>query len=101
MARKIKCVARYNEDKWEAICLDFDISVQGNSLSQVKASLDKSIEIYLESFDEKFNSIKELRKFVSRPVPVYIYVFTYLGLIFKLNNAIVYSSDVNLDDFCA
>lgn len=33
---------------WEAVCLDFDLAVQGGSFDEVYRELNESISIYLE-----------------------------------------------------
>lgn len=49
MARTLNCYAQGNSDGWEAICLDLDVAVQGETLPEVHDSLQKAIELYYES----------------------------------------------------
>lgn len=40
--------AHGRDDRWEAICVDLDISVQGESWDEVKALLDEAVRTYVE-----------------------------------------------------
>ena len=42
------CVARARGEIWEANCLDLDIAVQGDSLSDVKEQISRAVETYFE-----------------------------------------------------
>ncbi len=46
--RYLYCVAREHGGEWEALCLDLDIAVQGRSLDEVQASLNRAIATYHE-----------------------------------------------------
>ena len=48
MERTITCYAEGSGDQWEAICLDFDIAVQGGSFDEVYRGLQDSVALYLE-----------------------------------------------------
>jgi hypothetical protein len=41
--------ARGRGDRWEAFCPDFDLAVQGRSFEEVRVSLVRAIEMYLDS----------------------------------------------------
>ncbi len=43
-----RCYAEGCEDAWEAICLDLDIAVQGDSFADVQRSLNDAIAMYVE-----------------------------------------------------
>lgn len=49
MPRTLHCYAEGRDGDWEAICLDLDIAVQGESFAQVYQELNKAIDLYLES----------------------------------------------------
>ncbi len=49
MRRMLRCYAEGRDSEWEAICLDFDIAVQGESFEEVFHSLDDAVSLYLES----------------------------------------------------
>jgi hypothetical protein len=42
------CVARGSPQGWEALCLDFDISVQGRSFEEVRRGLEEAVRTYVE-----------------------------------------------------
>ncbi len=48
MNQIVRCYAEGRPDAWEAICLDFDLSVQGESFEAVYRDLNTSIEMYVE-----------------------------------------------------
>jgi predicted RNase H-like HicB family nuclease len=47
--RTLHCYAEGRDGHWEAICLDLDIAVQGDSFEEVFGSLRKAISLYLDS----------------------------------------------------
>jgi hypothetical protein len=48
MRRFLTCVAReHSGGVWEALCLDFDIAVQGRSFDEVKNQLDVALTSYV------------------------------------------------------
>jgi len=60
--------------------LTFDLAVQGDSLQEVKESLDISIKMYLDSF----KGIEDPKKFLEaiyRPVPFKVSAPIYVGII--------------------
>lgn len=44
----VKCYARGFPGRWEAICVDFDIAVQGRSFEDVKRLLEGAVKTYIE-----------------------------------------------------
>jgi len=48
----IRCMAEGRDSRWWAICLDFDIAVQGESFTEVRDSLHQAIDMYLERVSE-------------------------------------------------
>ena len=48
-ARAFRCFAQGGPEGWEAICVDLDVAVQGESLDEVKALLDRAVRNYIES----------------------------------------------------
>ena len=68
MNKAIWCYAEGRPGNWEAVCLDFDLAVQGRSFDEVYRELDESISMYMEyvsSLPER-----EQRRFLSRKVPL-------------------------------
>jgi predicted RNase H-like HicB family nuclease len=47
--KPVHCYASGRDGDWEAICLDFDIAVQGKSFEEVFQLLNEAIAVYLES----------------------------------------------------
>lgn len=48
MSRILRCYAEGREGSWEALCLDFNIAIQGDSFEEVSKSLKCEIEEYIE-----------------------------------------------------
>jgi hypothetical protein len=45
----LMCVAsKVDKDRWEALCLDLDLAVEGGSLEEVRLTLNSSIATYVE-----------------------------------------------------
>lgn len=66
----VLCIAEGGHGKWTALCLTFDIAVEGNSFTDVKESLDCAIKMYLEevmSLPENDRS-----RLLKRSVPWYV-----------------------------
>lgn len=51
VTRTLHCRAWGADGRWEAICLDFDLAVQGSSWEEVRSSLDQAIQLHLEASD--------------------------------------------------
>ena len=49
MDLKLKCYVHGGETSWEAICVDLNVAVCGNSQREVRASLRKAVDLYLET----------------------------------------------------
>lgn len=50
MASKVlHCYAEGRDGDWEAICLDYDIAVQGRSFEEVAQSLREAVALFLEA----------------------------------------------------
>jgi predicted RNase H-like HicB family nuclease len=65
--RTLRCYAEGHDGDWEAICLDVDIAVQGNSFEEVFRSLQDAISLYLESVTSL--PPEEQRDLLRRPAP--------------------------------
>ena len=57
-----------NGGEWEAICVDFDISVQGDSLEEVRRELRDAVETFRDYVDELPASERE--RFLNRKSPL-------------------------------
>lgn len=49
MNRTVHCYIQGQGNEWEAICVDFDLSVAGRSFDEVRASIEVAIKLYLET----------------------------------------------------
>lgn len=46
--KRILCVAEGRDNEWEALCLDFDLAVQGRSFDEVRHLMNQAILTYIE-----------------------------------------------------
>ncbi|WP_200341055.1 type II toxin-antitoxin system HicB family antitoxin [Rhodovibrio sodomensis] len=70
MSRTLHCYAEGRDGGWEAICLDLDIAVQGDSFAEVYRALDEAIAAYLETVHDLPES--EQRHLLRRKAPIYV-----------------------------
>ena len=75
----VTLVARKVGEQWEGICLNFDIAVQGGSLSEVETLLKDSVIMYLQSFSN-IEDHQEFLRAINRPVPLSVSAPVYLGV---------------------
>jgi predicted RNase H-like HicB family nuclease len=69
-AREYLCVARRGSQWWEALCLDFDLAVQGRSFDEVRALLEEAVKTYLE--DAAGEAEPTRSRLLSRRVPLHV-----------------------------
>ena len=50
--RTLRCYAEGRGDQWEAVCLDLDIAVQGDSFEAVFGDMNEAIVLYLETLQD-------------------------------------------------
>ena len=67
MDLNLKCYAYGGGASWEAICVDLNVAVCGNSQREVQASLRKAVDLYLETVATL--PAAEQRGFLSRRAP--------------------------------
>ena len=67
-ARTLRCIAHGHDGDWEALCLDLDIAVQGDSFDDVYASLNEAISLYFESVSALPDA--DRRRLLERPAPL-------------------------------
>jgi len=65
--RELTCIARGREGQWEAICLDFNIAVSGNSFEQVRETLSEAITYYIQDAMQEDERTRE--QLLNRRVP--------------------------------
>ena len=68
MSKNLRCFAEGRDGDWEAICLDLDIAVQGDSFEEVFNSLREAISLYFETVADL--SPQERRSLFQRPAPL-------------------------------
>src|ERR1700733_14605054 len=66
-SRQLICIAKGRDGLWEAICLDFDIAVAGDSLDDVKGLLYQAVYSYCE--DAKREAEPTRSQLLNRRVP--------------------------------
>ena len=64
---KLRCYAYGSGASWEAICIDLNVAVCGNSQQEVRASLRTAIDLYLETVADL--PAAEQHGFLSRRTP--------------------------------
>jgi hypothetical protein len=80
--RILSCCAVGTADSWEAICLDFDITVQGHSFREVQDKLGEAIESYVHyvaTLPEQ-----EQKRLLARRAPWHVRAKFIAGTIFTL-----------------
>jgi hypothetical protein len=68
--RTLKVYIEGSQERWEAICLDFDIAVQGTTIDATIASMKEAISLYLERVRELPE--KEQTAFLRRRAPLHV-----------------------------
>jgi hypothetical protein len=79
MANKLTCFARGRPGDWEAICLDYDIAVQGRSFEEVEKLLEMSIDDYIESARQEPPDIRD--RLLARAVSTRVWLGYVIGFV--------------------
>ncbi len=79
MANKLTCFARGRPGEWEAICLDYDIAVQGRTFEEVEQLLGMSIDDYVESARQEPPDVRD--RLLRRAVPTRVRLSYILGFV--------------------
>jgi predicted RNase H-like HicB family nuclease len=87
VARTLHCYAEGRDGGWEAICLDLDIAVQGESFEEVYRALDEAIAAYLETVHDLPES--ERRHLLRRKAPITV----RLSFLFRAVRTILFGRD--------
>lgn len=66
--RTLHCYAAGRDGDWEAICLDLDIAVQGESFEKVFQSLSQAIALYTDSLRDLPEA--DQTRLLYRPAPL-------------------------------
>ena len=75
--RKLLCSAEGSGNQWQALCLDFDIAVQGASFAEVQQSLSEAISDFVEAADMENEPARA--KLLGRRTPVWVRLSMGLG----------------------
>lgn len=70
MARSLTCFAHGRDGEWEAICVDLDIAVQGQSLEDVRDLLSRAIRDYVDSARREEPAVRDA--LLSRRAPLWV-----------------------------
>jgi len=70
MATELLCVAHGSADRWEALCLDLDLAVQGRSFDEVHARLQEAVDTYVE--DAQAEAEPARSQLLARRVPLHV-----------------------------
>ena len=76
----VLCFAHGSDQEWEAICVDYDIAVQGSSFDDVKAMLDRAVADYVN--DVMAESLETQRLLLGRRAPWHVRASMTFKLIF-------------------
>jgi hypothetical protein len=68
MSSELLCVARGGADRWEALCLDLDLAVQGRSFDEVRSLLEEALRTYME--DARAEAEPSRSRLLARRVPL-------------------------------
>jgi hypothetical protein len=79
MINKLVCFASGRPGEWEAICLDYDIAVQGRSFDDVQRLLRLSIDDYIESARQETPEVRD--RLLNRRVPARVWLGYILGFV--------------------
>ena len=82
MTRYFTCWAECNGGQWEAICLDLDIAVQGQSFEEIQGHMYKAIAEYLDYVSELPQ--EERSQFLSRKSPLGLRLKVLLSIILSI-----------------
>lgn len=73
MSESFYCVVHGRGNEWEAICLDLDLSVQGQSNHEVKQQLSRAIDSYVA--DAMRESQMDRARLLARRAPLRVRLY--------------------------
>ena len=76
------CVVEGRADRWEAICLDLDIAVAGDTLDHAMRDLELAVGQYVATAHEEAPAIRE--NLLARRAPLWLRVRTLTRVAFSL-----------------
>lgn len=75
--KHVQCFAHGRGNDWQAICVDFDIAVQGHSLPDVQQRLGDAVTAYVIAAMEQDEDTR--REWLSRRVPLSVELGLFFG----------------------
>jgi hypothetical protein len=79
MANALTCFARGRPGEWEAICLDYDIAVQGRTFNEVEELLHDAIDDYVETARREPQEVRD--RLLRRAAPLHVRWGYILGFV--------------------
>lgn len=76
---RLLCFSRGRPGHWEAICVDLDIAVQGETHNEVIALLEASIRSYLEALADEEPAVRA--RLLRRRAPWYVRFSLVMGFL--------------------
>jgi hypothetical protein len=76
-ARNLLCSAKSMGNRWQALCLDFDIAVQGASFAEVQSSLNDAIFEHVEAAEQENEPARAA--LLNRRTPVWVKLSLGMG----------------------
>jgi predicted RNase H-like HicB family nuclease len=70
MTKNLLCYAAGRAGDWEAICVDLDLAVQGQSFDEARALLQRSIDLYVAEAAKE--APEEAARLLSRAAPLWV-----------------------------
>jgi predicted RNase H-like HicB family nuclease len=79
-SKTVLCFAHGRDGDWQAICVDFDIAVQGNSLEDVQHMLNDAVAFYIRDANQEQEPVRNM--LLNRRAPWYTTLMLTLKLIY-------------------
>jgi hypothetical protein len=77
--RSLQCFAHGRQGDWEAICVDLDIAVQGESFEEVQQGLNQAVSSYIELVAKESSTAREA--LLNRRAPWHVIAKLWIGLV--------------------
>ncbi|MDP3368662.1 MAG: hypothetical protein Q8M32_02300 [Brevundimonas sp.] len=82
MFKTLRCFARGHDDRYEAICIDLDISVEASSLDGARRCLEEAIRTYVHAAAQEDEATA--RRLLSRRSPMHVRAGWILSFAFHM-----------------
>lgn len=91
----LRCYARPEDDSMIAICIDLDIAVKGDTITEVKLKMKDAIKVYLDSLTPDDYGV-----LLPRRSPLHVMADYYRVAVWVLLLKLVHSAKRNFQIFC-